>query len=108
MDNRPVIAPWNAGLVFIGLVDLITTLVWLRDGCIVESNPIMAAVLGVSLSLFVAVKLATLTTYLVVVEWYRRHRSAAFARWVGIAAVIGYLGVYTYAFWTVNHGYFFG
>ena len=108
MDNRPAILPWNAGLVIIGLVDLITTLVWLGNGCVVECNPIMAAVLSASLSLFVATKLATLAAYVVVLEWYRRHRNAAFARWVGIAAVIGYISVYTYGFCTVNYTYFFG
>jgi len=102
------ILPVNAALVVIGLVDLLTTLVWLRTGHAVEINPIMAAVLRCGLGLFIALKLGTLAAYVVVMEWYRRRHSAAFARVVGRITVASYLGIYAVSFACVNAGLLFG
>lgn len=108
MTTRPIILPWNAALVAIGLIDLATTLVWLHVGCAVEFNPIMASILSVSLSLFVITKLATLGAYLLVVEWYRRRRNTAFAVAIGRIAVLAYIAIYTISLCSVNHAFLFG
>ena len=96
------ILPINAVLLAVGLVDLATTLAWLRMGLAVEVNPIMAAVLDAGMLLFLAVKLSTLGAYLIVMEWYRRRRNAEFARLVGNITVAAYLAIYTVSFIAVN------
>ena len=108
MRTKTLILPWTAGLVAIGLIDLFTSLVWLHQGCIVEFNPIMSKVLNTSLVLFVAVKISTLCAYVIVVEWYRRHRSASFARVIGIVTVTSYLTIYAISFCSANFRFFFG
>lgn len=99
--------PWNLTLAVIGVIDLATTLIWLHEGRVVESNPIMAPLLSVSLPLFAFVKLSTICAYIVVMEWYRRRRSPAFARTVSMVTVAAYVGVYIVSFCSVNHGIFF-
>ncbi len=107
MRTRLLILPWTAGLIVIGLVDLVTTLVWLHQGCIVEFNPLMATVLDAGITAFIAVKVFTLCAYVIVVEWYRRHRNASFARIIGIVTVVSYLAIYTISFCSVNFHFFF-
>ena len=102
------ILPANAALVIIGLADLLTTLFWLHRGYAIEINPIMAAVLRCGVGLFVALKLATLAAYVIVMEWYRRRRSAAFARTVGRITLAGYLALYSISFAFVNAGLVLG
>ncbi|MHB9036225.1 MAG: DUF5658 family protein [Armatimonadota bacterium] len=108
MKTKARIMPINAALLAVGLVDLLTTLFWLGTGRAVEINPIMAAVLDTGLLLFVLVKLATLGTYIAVMEWYRRFRNPAFAGLVGNFTVIAYLCIYAVSFYSVNHSYFLG
>ena len=109
MDARTTsILPANAALVVIGLIDLFTTVVWLRTGYAVEINPVMAAVLRSGLLLFIALKLSTLAAYVVVMEWYRRRRSASFARIVGRITLASYLGIYAFSFACVNGGLILG
>ncbi|MCX8052702.1 MAG: DUF5658 family protein [Armatimonadetes bacterium] len=102
------ILPANAALVAVGLIDLLTTLIWLRAGIAVEVNPIMAAVLRCGLSAFIGLKLTTLATYLTVMEWYRRRRSAAFARSVARITLASYLAIYAISFAYVNGAIFLG
>lgn len=100
--------PANIVLLAVGLADLVTTLFWLATGRVIEVNPIMAAVLDTGVLLFVLVKLATLGAYIVVMEWYRRHRSPAFAKAMGNFTLIAYLCIYAVSFYSVNHSYFLG
>lgn len=103
MIGRFRILPANIVVLAIGLVDLLTTIFWLNTGRAIEVNPLMAAILTVSMPLFVAVKLSTLGAYVLVVEWYRRHRNPCFARQISALTVIAYLGIYTVSFCAVNH-----
>ena len=93
----------NALLFAVGLTDLLTTVFWLETGRAIEVNPIMAALLHSGLGLFIAVKLATLFTYVGVMEWYRRRRNPVFARVMSRVALFGYLGIYFVSFCCVNH-----
>jgi len=102
------VLPINVLLLIIGLTDLSTTLYWLHTGCAIEVNPIMAAVLQTSRMLFVGLKLTTLIAYVVVMEWYRRRRSAVIARLVGNFTVFAYTTIYLISFYCVNRGLFFG
>lgn len=101
--SKSYILPANAMLVLVGVADLLSTLYWLKTGQAVEVNPVMAAVLHGGIGLFIGVKLATLTAFVGVMEWYRRRRSAAFARLVGSATLIGYISIYTVSFCCVNY-----
>lgn len=108
MTGRFRILPANIVLVTVGVVDLLTTIFWLETGSVIEVNPIMAALLAVGLPLFVAVKLSTLTAYVLVIEWYGRRWNPAFARRIGNITVAAYLGIYTISFCAVNHEFFLG
>lgn len=101
-EKRIAIMPVNALLFAVGLLDLLTTVVWLQAGRIIEVNPIMAAVLKVGMGPFILVKMATLFIYVGVMEWYRRRRNPAFARLMGYVALFGYIGIYTISFYRVN------
>ena len=103
-----LILPANALVVVLGLVDLITTVIWARAGLAVEFNPVMSFVLKAGIPTFVLVKVATLGAYLVVVEWYRRNRSERFARATGLATLVAYLSLYVVSFCCVNHSFFLG
>ncbi|NLN77053.1 MAG: hypothetical protein GX139_12205 [Armatimonadetes bacterium] len=102
--SKSYILPANALLVVVGLADLLSTLYWLKTGQAIEVNPVMAAVLQCGTGIFIAVKLATLGSFVGVMEWYRRHRNPAFARLVGSATLIGYLSIYAVSFCCVNYG----
>jgi len=102
-----IVLPVNMLLLIIGLADLSTTLYWLHAGCAIEVNPIMAAVLQTSLVLFIGLKLTTLAAYVTVMEWYRRHRSAIIARYVGNFTVFAYTAIYIISFYCVNRRLFF-
>jgi len=109
MDTRTNrILPVNAALVVIGLIDLLTTLVWLHTGHAIEINPIMAAVLRAGVGVFVALKLFTLAAYVAVMEWYRRRRSASFAYLVGRITLFSYAAIYALSFACVNSGLVLG
>ncbi len=103
MERRTYkILPINIAMLAIGLVDLFTTLFWLRTGRAVEINPIMAAVLKLGLVYFMLAKLLTLGAYVAVMEWYRRQRSAIVAQLVGSVTVLAYCSVYAVSFLCVN------
>ena len=101
-----LILPANASVAMLGLVDLVTTVVWLRAGLAVEFNPVMSFVLRAGIPTFVVVKLITLGSYVLVVEWYRRNRSERFARATGLATLVAYLSLYVVSFCCVNHSFF--
>jgi len=102
------ILPVNVAMLGIGLLDLLSTIFWLHNGCAIEVNPVMSAVLKHGLVLFIAVKLSTLVAYIAVMEWYRRYKNPVFARVVGIITVAAYLTIYAVSFCGVNHAYFLG
>lgn len=101
-DRRYIITPVNALLFFVGLLDLLTTVIWLETGRIMEVNPIMAGVLKLGMTPFILVKMSTLVIYVGVMEWYRRRRNPAFARFMSYVALFGYIGIYTVSFYHVN------
>ena len=96
-----------ATLFVVGLVDLLTTLIWVRGGLIVEANPLMAAILGVGVVPFVVVKLSTLSAYVATMEWYGRHRPER-AGVIARAATLAYVAVYGVSFVVVNRGVILG
>ena len=102
------VSPANLALLFVGLLDLSTTLFWLRGGHAIEINPIMAGVLRHGIPPFIAVKMCTLLAYVGVMEWYRRRRNPAFARLVGRITLGSYLAIYTLGFCCVNSGLMLG
>jgi hypothetical protein len=102
LNSRPLILPANVLLLFVGVMDLVTTLWWLHTGCAVEYNPIMAALLRLGTPIFVAVKLASLIACVGVLEWYRRKRCALFAKAAGLFAVVAYTSIYVVSFLVVN------
>jgi len=95
-------------LLAIGLTDLITTILWLRAGCAVEYNPVMAALLHAGVGVFVLAKLLTLGAYVGVIEWYRRRRNPVFARMIGNITVAAYLCIYAVSFCCVNWSFLLG
>ena len=106
--RRVSILPVNIAILVVGVADLATTLFWVNAGLATEVNPIMAALLGVGVLPFVAVKLLTLGAYVAVMEWYSRARSSTFARAVGNITVLAYLGIYAVSFTFVNSHLFLG
>lgn len=110
MQFRPrlPVLPVNLALVCVAILDLISTLVWLGAGLVVEVNPIMAAVLRFGIWAFVGVKVLTLGAYVLVLEWYRRYRSARWALVVGRITLVSYVVVYITSFLVVNAGLIFG
>ncbi len=107
-DRSARVLPVNVLLVMIGLADLLTTVYWLATGQAAEVNPVMAAVLELSPLLFILVKVATLAAYVIVIEWYRRHRNPYLARIIGRVTVLSYVGVYAISFAAVNAPLLFG
>lgn len=101
------VLPVHILLSVIALTDLFTTLFWLRCGRAVEVNPIMASALKLGFPLFIGIKVSTLAAYVVVMEWYRRHRSAICAGLVGKGVVLAYVCVYSISFLWVNYDYLF-
>ncbi|OFX13928.1 MAG: hypothetical protein A2Z18_08575 [Armatimonadetes bacterium RBG_16_58_9] len=102
------ILPVNIAILAVGIVDLSTTLFWVRTGQATELNPIMAAFLGAGTLPFVLAKLCTLAAYVTVTEWYRRKRGAGFARMAGNFTVTAYLSIYAVSFASVNSHLFAG
>jgi uncharacterized membrane protein len=94
-------------LVVLGLLDLATTVLWLRTGHAVEANPVMAALLHAGLPVFILVKMCTLAAYVGVIRWYRR-RNPEFCRAVGNFTFSAYLLIYVTSLWCVNRGFFLG
>ncbi len=102
------ILPANLILIFIGMLDLISTIYWVETGRAVEMNPIMSALLNFGLLPFILAKVTSLGIFVYVVEWYRRRRSETFARAVSFFTIAAYLFVYTVSFFFVNFSFFFG
>ncbi|MDH7601019.1 MAG: DUF5658 family protein [Armatimonadota bacterium] len=99
---RLPLLPANIVLLFVGLLDLLTTLIWLHTGKAVEINPIMAYVLRSGIDVFVAVKMSTLLAYVAVLEWYRRFKSPDLAALIGRLTLGSYVGIYAISFAVVN------
>lgn len=106
-QHRTLILPGSAILVAIGLLDLLTTLVGLHDGCIIEANPLMNGLLAHSLAAFISIKLFTLAAFVVVIEWYRR-RSERAASAVSKFTISAYLLIYLVCFLSVNSRFIMG
>lgn len=101
----PGILPSNLALLFVGVLDLASTLYWTGTGRAVEFNPVMAAVLGFGVPAFICVKLLSLGAYVAVVEWYRRFRSAARAAAVGRFTLAAYVCLYAASFALANRSF---
>lgn len=108
LTRKLIILPINAVLLCIGLLDLATTVIWLHDGSVIEMNPVMAAFLKHGIFLFSAVKMFSLISYVSVMEWYRRNKSAKFAQMVGNITVAAYVLIYAVSFIGVNRSCLFG
>ena len=93
---------WNLAVFMIGLIDLITTLVWIHNGSAIEFNPIMAWVLSFGIIAFILTKLLTISIYIFVLEWYRKRDNTTFSYNIARFTVFAYLGIYFISFITVN------
>ena len=98
---------WNIAVFMIGLIDLITTLVWIHNGSAIEFNPIMAWVLSFGITAFILTKLLTISVYVLVLEWYRRRDKTTFSFNIGRFTVLAYLAIYLVSFITVNSALLF-
>jgi hypothetical protein len=81
-------------IAFICLLDLITTLMWVREGRAREGNPFMAYFLSLGIGPFIVAKVSTFVPALVAAEWYRPYNPTLVVRalrW----AIIGYLFLYS-------------
>lgn len=89
-------------LVAVGLIDLITTIIWLRTGRAIEANPVMSAMLRAGLVTFVTVKLASLFSYAAMMEYYCK-QCAPRARRFSFTALALYITIYGVSFLGINH-----
>ncbi|MBI2842205.1 MAG: hypothetical protein HYX78_02270 [Armatimonadetes bacterium] len=88
-------------LIFIGLTDLLVTLVFLQSRAFVEGNPLMAYYLKLGTGPFIVVKMMLLFLPIFVAEWSRRYRPQ-FVRWMLRGAIAAYLGTYILLFFIIN------
>jgi len=80
-------------LTLICIADMFSTLVLVSLGYATEKNPLMAACFKHSAITFLVVKTVSFMPFIIVVEWYRRHKPQ-FARNATWAAIILYILAY--------------
>jgi uncharacterized membrane protein YozB (DUF420 family) len=81
-------------LIAICLADMAATLYYVLRGAATEQNPLMAACINYSPTLFVFVKIASFMPFVIAVELYRR-KNPAFARRACLCAIALYLLTFT-------------
>ena len=80
-------------LLIVGLVDLLTTLVWVSHHGAQEGNPIFSYYLTMGPLWFIAMKMVCLLCPILIFEWARNHRPRV-ARVGARIAIAGYLLFY--------------
>ena len=84
----------SIALVTIGVVDLITTLVWVNKSGASEANPIFKTYLQMGNGWFVVSKMLLLLGPVFLIEWARLSRPN-FAKMGARFAIIGYIAIYS-------------
>jgi hypothetical protein len=95
--------PSLAVLMFIGIVDLISTAVLHAKGLIVELNPVMRPIIEHSEWLFAIVKGATLVVAYLTMLQYARH-NVEFVRRASRVGILLYVGIWTIWFTSASFG----
>jgi len=98
---------YTFALVAIGIIDLGTTVIWLRTGQATEANPVMYALLQLGIIPFIGAKLATLFGYAAAMEYYSQ-RCAPRARGFSFVTLALYIMIYVVSFCGINHRLFVG
>ncbi len=81
-------------LVFICLLDMLSTLYFVSAGRATEQNPLMAACINHGPALFVLVKMLSFVPFVIAIELYRR-KNPSFARSVSRYAIAAYVVTFT-------------
>ena len=90
-------------LIAICVLDLASTLLFLRHSGALEGNPLMSFYLKYGVGTFVIVKLALIILPVFVAEWSRQYRPQ-FVRFMLRIAIAAYVGAYMVVFLTLNVG----
>lgn len=88
-------------LITLCIVDLVTTLVFLRTDRATEGNPLMAFYLRYGVGTFVLAKLSLIFLPVFIAEWSRQYRPR-FVKAMLRGAIAAYAGVYLLLFLTIN------
>jgi hypothetical protein len=85
----------------IGIIDLVTTLVFINHNGAAEANPLMATFLTHGIAVFLTAKLCFLAGPLLVLEWARKSRPVFVARALNVG-MIAYVCLYMAGVTRVN------
>src|SRR5579884_1476415 len=87
------LSPESWILIAIGTADLVTTILWIRQGAAQEANPLFRYYWNHGLLAFIIAKYVCLLGPIMVMEWARRHRPR-FVKLALRAVVLAYVGFY--------------
>jgi len=90
-------------LIFLCMVDLVSTLFLLRAHGALEGNPLMSYYLRYGVGTFVLMKLTLVFLPVFIAEWSKQYRPR-FVKFMLRAAILTYVGVYLVLFLTINVG----
>ncbi|HZT42523.1 MAG TPA: DUF5658 family protein [Chthonomonadaceae bacterium] len=96
------ISPESWVLIAIGTADLVTTVLWIRQGNAQEANPLFKYYLNQGLLAFIVAKYVCLLGPILVMEWARRYKPR-FVQWALRGAVLAYVGLYGLGVARVNN-----
>ena len=100
-DRKMKIAKETWVILFIGLADLITTIVFIQHHGAREANPLFRRYWEMGLVAFILAKMAMLVGPLCVLEWARK-RNPRFVNWALRGAIAAYLVMYSVGFVHLN------
>ncbi len=86
---------------FLGIADLITTILFIRQNGGQEANPLFRQYWEMGTCAFVAAKLVMLAGPLCILEWARR-RNPQFVSWALRGVIVGYLTMYGIGYCRLN------
>jgi hypothetical protein len=86
----------------IGLVDLATTILFIRSNGAQEANPLFKRYWEMGLAAFVVAKVALLVGPLYVLEWARK-RNPHFVSLALRTAIVAYIAMYGVGYYRLNH-----
>lgn len=89
-------------ILFIGIADLITTIIFIQHHGAEEANPIFRRYWEMGLAAFIIAKMLLLVGPLVVLEWARK-RNPRFVNWALRGAIAAYLIMYGVGFAHLNN-----
>src|SRR6266699_2705460 len=92
-ERKRRVAVESVIILAIGVIDLVTTLVWVRQAGAREANPIFRSYLDLGTPYFIAAKMLLLAGPIILLEWARRRRPA-FTRLASRFAIAAYAFAY--------------